>query len=285
MDVPVYLKILWSYKWLLLIGLVVAAIAAMAAGFTIKDGQVVSRSTDSYSAATTVMVGSDNSTLYQAQIPGQTVQPNTTAPQQPDLSQTAVVYAYLISGTQIRDQVEQIVGKFGPADSLTAVRRTTQPGGNEQFPGRLDLPILDIEGISDDPARAEKISQTANTVFQKYVVDQQDTAKIADTQRVKLTTVNVAPAVAAQGSNPAIPIVATGVGVFLAFVALAFILYNARLSRERSRSKKRRDKAMASEQLTVMDDAPPAHSAVDGAPSPRQIDAPSEPALAGSPSE
>ena len=151
MDVPKYLQILWSYKWLLLVGLVFAVIAAFLAGYTMRDGAIVSRATSTYSASTTVLVGSDNQPLFQAEIPGQPIEQGTTAPVQQDLTSTAVVYAYLISGTEVQTAVEAIIGEFAEEETLTAVRRTTQPGGNEQFPGRLSLPILDVVGVSADP--------------------------------------------------------------------------------------------------------------------------------------
>jgi hypothetical protein len=245
MDVPQYLQILWSYKWLLAFGLVVAVAAALLAGFTIKDGAIESRATVNYTAATTVLVGSQNQPLYQSEIPGQPVQVGVTPPVKLDLVNTAVVYAYLISGGQTQSAVEEIVGPLADDESITAVRRTTQPGGNEAFPGRLALPILSIVGISTDPKRAEEISQAANQVFQEYVKGQQDAAQLPPEQRVELTTIKESAAVAAEGSNPAIPIVVTGVGVFLIFIARAFVLYNAKMARQRRRSKRSTRRASA----------------------------------------
>ena len=285
MEVPKYLQILWSYKWLLLVGLVVAVVAAFLAGFTWRGGEIVSRATSTYSASTTVLVGSDNQPLFQAEIPGQPIQQGTTAPIQQDLTSTAVVYAYLISGTEIQTSVEEIIGEFTDEESLTAVRRTTQPGGNEQFPGRLSLPILDVVGISTDPSRAEEISRTANTVFQGHVVAEQDASSLAPEQRVQLTTVNESDAVEGEGSNPAIPVVVTGLGVFLVFVALAFVLYNAKLARQKRG--RRSGSAGSSEQpLPVFDDDDAANASTTGAePAPDALpssdDVDRVPALAG----
>ena len=54
-------------------------------------------------------------------------------------------------------------------------------------------------------------------------------------------------AVEGDTSNPAIPIVITGVAVFLAFVALALILGGIRSSREKRRTKSRRRNKNASD--------------------------------------
>ncbi|WP_127792794.1 hypothetical protein [Agromyces sp. LHK192] len=239
MDVPKYLQTLWSARWLLVVGLVVAVLAALVAGFTIKDGAITSRAEQTYTAATTVLVGSENNPLFQASVPGETIEEGTTAPTEQDLSSTAVVYAYLVTGSEISERVQAEVGEFADDESLTAVRRTTQPAGDESFPGRLSLPILDIVGVSSDPARAEEISRTANDLFQDYVLEEQEEAGIPEDNRVELTTVKEGDAVAEPGSNPAIPILVTGLGVFLLFVALAFVLDAMKRSRRRRRDRAR----------------------------------------------
>ncbi|AYG03708.1 hypothetical protein [Gryllotalpicola protaetiae] len=250
MDVPQYLRVLWRYKWLLLVGIVIAAMAAMIAGFSLVDGKLVSRTTQQYSAATTIMLGSADQSIFTDQQVGPTQAPGQTV-QQTNLAQTAVVYAYLISGDTIRQQVEAKLGAFGPDDMLTAVSRTTQPAGSEQFPGKYTLPMINIVGESDNAGRAEKISQTAAEQFQTYVVRQQNESKVATADRIQLTTISDGAAVAAEGSNPAIPIVITGVGVLLVFVALAFVLYNIALSRERARVRRARASRAAAPELVA----------------------------------
>ena len=85
METPKYLQTLWSYKWLLAFGLIVAIIAAFFAGFTITNGQVESRAVKSYTAGTTVLVTSPTDTLYQAQIPSQPIEQGVSAPEPLDL--------------------------------------------------------------------------------------------------------------------------------------------------------------------------------------------------------
>ncbi|GAA4163126.1 hypothetical protein GCM10022286_23130 [Gryllotalpicola daejeonensis] len=239
MDVPQYLRVLWRYKWLLAVGVVIAAMAAMVAGFTLVDGKLVSRTTQQYTAATTVMLGSADQSIYTDQQVGPTQAPGQPV-QQTNLAQTAVIYAYLISGDTIKHQVEAKIGTFGQDDLLTAVSRTTQPAGNEQFPGKYALPMINIVGESDSAARAETISRTAADAFKGYVVAQQVHSKVAPSDRIQITTITSGAAEAVEGSNPAIPIAITGAGVLLVFVALAFVLYNIALSRERQRARRAR---------------------------------------------
>lgn len=234
MDLPVYLRVLWLYKWVLAVGLVVALIAGIAAGFTIKDGALESRTEKSYTAAATVLVSSESNPLFQSEIPGQVLQEGVTAATPVDLSQTTVVYAYLVSGSEIRAAVEAELGALSDAENVTALRRTTQPTGDEQFPGRLTLPVLNIIGTAATPERAEQISVAANAAFQTYVRTQQETQQVEENNRIQLTTLTESAAVEGENSNPLIPVVITALGVFLVFVALAFVLYNIRLSQEKS---------------------------------------------------
>ncbi|GAA5200927.1 hypothetical protein [Microbacterium jejuense] len=233
MVVPGYLKVLWNSKWLLAVGVVVAAVAAFFAGYTIVDGRVQSRAIEQYTAETTLLVSSPASDMYQAVIPGQQLVEGQTQPEEADLTSKTILYAYIISGTDMRHDVEQSVGDFADTDALTALRRTTQPGGDEAFPGRYSLPILAVMGASLDPQRAEQISQTAADLFVANMQDEQETAKLPDSERVEVTVLDSPSATEVEGSNPAIPIVLTFLGVFLLFVVAAFVVAGVRGGRRR----------------------------------------------------
>ncbi len=233
MDIPTYLKILWNQKWLLLVGIVVAAGAGLFAGYTITDGHIVSRVEPSYRAATTVLVGSASQPIFQAETP---VQEGAPPAQTRDLTQTAVVYAYLVAGAQIRTEVESEIGELREGESITAVRRTTQPSGDEASPGRFSLPILDVIGTAPTASRAEELSRTAADAFHRYVEAEQDASGIDDAARVQLTTLDERPAEDVTKSGSMLPVVVTGLAVLLGFVIAAFVVWNVRESRARRRA-------------------------------------------------
>jgi hypothetical protein len=233
MVVPGYLKVLWSSRWLLVVGVVVAAVAAFFAGFTIVDGRVQSRAIEQYTAETTLLVSSPAAEMYQAVIPGQQLVEGQTQPEEADLTSKTILYAYIIAGTDMRDEVEKSIGSFADTDALTALRRTTQPGGDEAFPGRYSLPILAVMGASLDPQRAEQISQTAADLFIANMADEQEKSKLPDSERVVITVLDSPTAIEVEGSNPAIPIVLTFLGVFLLFVVAAFVVAGVRGGRSR----------------------------------------------------
>ena len=236
METPKYLQVLWNYKWVLAFGALVAAVAAFFAGFAIVDGQVVSRAQQTWSAATTMLLTSESDRLYQAQVPGVPIEQGTSDPQVIDMSSTALVYAYILSSDMIQDAVEAEIGPLDDeTESISALRRTTQPTGDERFPGRYNLPVLEAVGTAETADRAEEISRAAAAAFTTYVVAQQDAQQLAPELRVLLEPLGASPAVEGDSSNPAIPVVVTFVGVFLAFVVLVFVIAGLR-----SRSAKRK---------------------------------------------
>jgi hypothetical protein len=229
METPKYLQVLWNYKWVLAFGALVAAVAAFFAGFAIVEGQVVSRAQQTWTAATTMLLTSESDRLYQSQVPGVPIEQGTSDPQVIDMASTALVYAYILSSDMIQDTVEAEIGPLDDeTESITALRRTTQPTGDERFPGRYDLPVLEAVGTAETAPRAEEISRAAATAFTAYVVAQQDAQEIAPELRVLIEPLGASDAVEGDSSNPAIPVVVTFVGVFLAFVVLVFIIAGLR---------------------------------------------------------
>ncbi len=238
MEVPKYLQILWNSRWLLLIGLLVAALAGFFAGFKIDDGEVVPRAEQVYTSSNTVLISSQTQPLYTAVIPGQALVEGQTQPTDVDLTSKAILYAYLVSGKDMRVAVEGSIGELAATEQLTALRRTTQPGGDEAFPGRYSLPIIEVVGVSTVPERAEEISTTATAAFLDQVVADQDAQAVPPTDRVILSVLDESPPEAVEGSNPMIPVVVAFLGVFLLFVAAAFIIAGAKSSRAKKKAAK-----------------------------------------------
>lgn len=258
MEIPKYLQILWNSKWLLLIGILVAVTAGFFAGFKIEGGEVVPRAEQTYNSSTTVMISSQTQPLYQAVIPGQPLVEGQTQPTDVDLTSKAIIYAYLVSGADMRSAVEDSVGDLADTEALTALRRTTQPGGDEAFPGRYSLPIIEVVGTSTIPDRAEAIAATATDSFLTQVVADQDEQQIPPTDRVVLTVINTTPPKAVEGSNPMIPVVVAFLGVFFLFVAAAFIIAGAKSSRAKKKAAKGQEpEASASEDSTADEDEAP----------------------------
>jgi hypothetical protein len=244
MQQPTYLRRLLNQKVLLIIGFVVALVAGLIAGFTITDGQIEPRATRTFMASTTVLLTAPQNDLFQTEIPGtaqvipEGTDPSTvqevSAPIPVDLTNSAILLAYLASSDEIVDATAAAVGGFEDGDAVTAVRRTTQPGGDEAFGGRLQLPIIAIVGTSTSAARAELIAAEATNAFSDLVVAQQDEWGIAEDIRLTLDELNAPVAGEPEGGNPAIPVIVVTVGIFLLFIALALIIEALRDRRRRT---------------------------------------------------
>jgi hypothetical protein len=248
MEVPAYLKVLWAYKWLLLVGFVVALVAGFFAGYSVGPGGLMPRAVTSYTATNTIVVTSAKDTLYQAEVPAQKIREGYTAPQTIDLSNTAVIYAYIISGSKLRDTVAAQVGQLDPEiESVTAVRRTTQPGGNERFPGNVRLPVIDVIATAVTPERAETLATATTQAFFAYVTAEQDARHLSKDRRVNLQLTNVGLPLPVELANPNAPVVITAFGVLVAVIALIFAIHGIRTSRTRKRAARTWAKAAGGE--------------------------------------
>lgn len=250
MNVPNYLAVLWRYKWLLIFGLVVALVGGFFAGFRITDEGVESRAESMYAAQTTVMLRGPDPAYYQTEVPA------VLAPQTEDvppiverearvmsLEDTALIYAYLASSDEIRLLVEEQIGPLGEGEEIAAVSRTTQPTGDETFPGRLSLPMMNIIGVSPQELRAEEISAVATEVFREYVQAEQDFWGVQEDLRVAMDPLIAGVAEEQDGSNPYIPVVIVFLGIFLIFVALAFAIHGVRVVRRAKAEQRKLDEA------------------------------------------
>lgn len=254
MDQPAYLRRLIEQKYILIVGAIVALVAGFFAGFEVVDGEIESRAVKTYVASSTVLLTGPEPVYFQVEIPAET----ETVPSGVDeegnpveqelivttrertalpLSDSAIILAYMASSDDIVDAVAADIGELEDGEDITAVRRTTQPTGDERFGGRLELPLVEIAGISTSPDRAEAIAGSATAAFEAMVVQRQQESSVPEDIRIALDELNAPIAQEQDGSNPAIPSVVVGFGVFLLFIALALIvgiIRDRRLRRRRS---------------------------------------------------
>ncbi|KQQ05075.1 MULTISPECIES: hypothetical protein [unclassified Rathayibacter] len=231
MEIPVYLRVLWYYRLAVVGAAVFAVVVALVAHFDLKDGSLQYRGDREYSAAVTVLLGGGPASAFAAATPVVEREQGVTAAQTEDLSATAAVYAYLVSGEGVRSQVADREGPLGERESIGAVRRTSQPSRTEENPGRMSLPVLTIIGTSLDPARAVDLSRTAASVFLDEVAQQQDADGIPADARVTLTVTDEGDAVPGPLGTVALPIGATGVAAFALAILAIFAMHGLRLKR------------------------------------------------------
>lgn len=229
MNLTTIMRVIGRHKLLFITGLLVAALASFATAFRVETGSLTPRIAAVYRAPTQLLV-SDPTSVFSTKNAPQEIIDGQTQPSARDLTSSTVVYAYLVTSGAILEGVEKKIGKLGKNESLSAQQRTTQPTATTNT-GTYRLPILEIDGEATSPARAEEISRTAASVFQDFVAAQQDAAGVPAATRVQLQTIAEKDAEPVDGTNPALPIVAVGIGVLLAFLALIFAVDNARAAR------------------------------------------------------
>jgi capsular polysaccharide biosynthesis protein len=229
MNLTTTMRVIGRHKLLLVVGILLAILAAFATAFRVETGTLAPRTIAEYQAPTQLLVSDPTSVFSTKSAPQNVVEGQTPAAAR-DLSSATVVYAYLVSSGAIRDQVEAQIGKLGDKESISASQRTTQPTSTTNT-GTYRLPILEIVGQAASKDRAEEISRTAASVFQTFASAQQDASGVPADTRVQLQVIREGEAAPADGTNPALPIVAVGVGVLLAFIALIFAVDNARATR------------------------------------------------------
>lgn len=218
-----------SKSLLTLIASAVLGVLALGFGLTVRDGSVVLRAPVDYRATTTVLLGGGNTDRFAAQSPSQTIEPGVTPERAQNLSKAAEVYAYLVSGSDVRAAVEAELGPLAEGEAIGAVPRTAQPIRDELTTGPLSLPLLSVLGTSSDPERAQQLSRTATTAFVASVAQQQEAEGIAPESRVTLTVTDEGAAVAGDAAATTLPMALTLVGVTA--VGLAGVLAARRLRR------------------------------------------------------
>ena len=235
MNLTNALRVIGRHPVLLVLGILMALLAAFATAFKVETLSLTPRTAAQYQAQTQVLV-TDSTSVFSSRNPAQAVPQGQTAATARDLSSLTVVYAYLASSDEIQKKVEAQIGKLGPNESITADQRTTQPTSTTNT-GTYRLPILEVIGTSPSPSRAERISAAATKAFENEVATQQSGAAVDPASRVKFQTIRAEKATVADGSNPVLPVIAVGVGVLIAFLAIIFAADNVRTTRRESRQR------------------------------------------------
>jgi len=234
MDLTLIGRALRRHPVLLAIGLLVALLAGFFAGYSYSSDGVQPRTPPVYSGSSTVILTNPSQSLFAAQTVPEADGADRAAavPQDANLAQLAMVYAWVVSGDEIRTGTEAAVGELGDDELLTAQRRTTQPTGSESFGSSSALPIFDIVTRAASEERATEIAGAAQQVFLDYVTRQQDEAGIPPEQRVAVTVLRSPSAELQDGGSSAVS--SALVGLVVLFVVLLLIVYRENAAQVRS---------------------------------------------------
>ena len=213
MDLGVYARVLWRFKFLVAGGLLLAILLATLslAKVSLSHG-VTYRKPLTYESTSTVL-------LTKKGFPyGSLVDAVGTAP----LTSLATFYAQLASSNAIKERLQLRQGLTGGIDGRPVIDRSS---GSSVF-----LPMVAIDGFSTSPRAAVELAGRATQAFIDYVRQQQGAAKIPAANRVVLQVMDPASGASVVAPRKKTLPIMIFVLVVSATLGLAFALENLRPS-------------------------------------------------------
>jgi hypothetical protein len=223
-DLSLFLRVVWSRKWLMAAGLVLATVLAFLSLVRVdihSSNHFRYRQSEQWASYTTLFVtqhGFPWGTLGTTTGVGQPDQTHATDPTR--FISLALIYSQLIPS----DAVRQIMIKDGgPIKGTIQAAALTDPSNTNDA-----LPLISIAGLASTPAGSTKLVQRASAAFLTYLSAEQSAAGTAPADRVVVQVINQPghPKLL-QARSTTLPIVVFFTMV-LATIALCFILENLR---------------------------------------------------------
>jgi hypothetical protein len=233
MDLQLYIRVLWRFRFLVLGGLVLALLLAFSSIARIDfDGGAPSvkfRESEKWVSVSTLLVTEPDFPLGRSVFPEEVPpvgsdRPQTFAPKfapSTRFIELANTYAEFVTGDAVRD----IMLRDGPIRGVVEATPLVASNASD-----APLPMLAIRGLASTPEGAVLVAQRATDAFESFLDTQQDRRAIPAEQRAVLSQVrqpSPATTTLLEGRSKTLPIVVF-LTVMLAVVGLAFILENLR---------------------------------------------------------
>ena len=216
MDIPLYGRVIWRFRWLVALGLILAVALSVLSMAKVSSHGLSYRKHEIWQSSSTVLITQHGfpwgRSVLPASQPGATSGPGW-------LSGLTELYAQFANS----DQVRALMRRDGGSKNWTLTATPVIPLGTSSA-----LPVIALAGLAYTPAGAIQATLVGRTAFLQYVKSQQASAAIPNGERVDLQVLkNVTPPIVVQPRKKTLPIV-----IFLAVISatlgLAFILENAR---------------------------------------------------------
>lgn len=233
MDLELYFRVLWRFRLLTIVGLLIALLLAFMSIVRVDTSGgsfgLQYREHEQWASRATVLVTEKEFPLGRSVFeeviqPTTTERPKTYAPQfapPSRFTELANIYAELA----MSDPVRQLVLRDGPMRGAIQAVALKATNGSD-----APLPLLSIGGISTTPEQAMQLARRGTAALIEYIEEEQRANGIPQEQRVVLSVVNE-PALRRtellSGRSLTMPIVVFMVALFATF-GLVFILENLR---------------------------------------------------------
>jgi hypothetical protein len=215
MDLALYSRVLWRFRVLVVLGLLLGTFLAINSYYKIGlDGgkpTLTHRKAEVYQTRATVFLAS-NQPVQQFTDPGRYIG-------------LAPFYAQFANSDPVKEAVAKGRGCRGLEGSYDAV-----PAADRTYGTASGLPMVIVFGTGPSPALAERAAVCGTDAFLAYIRDEQVESRIPKGQRVQMTVINepdANEAVLVLPRKKTLPIVVF-MAVMFATIGLAFVLENAR---------------------------------------------------------
>jgi hypothetical protein len=222
-DFALYIRILWRFRLLVLLGLTLALTLALLSFVRVGGDGVTYRQTELWASTTRLLVtqkGFPEGRLY-GQTPTLGDEPVAPVVDPGRFNNLAVLYSQLA----VSDPVRMLMRRDGPIRGRVIVNPVV--GGGEF---RIQLPMIDMMAIATSPTGAMELAARSAAALQTYIAEQQRASDVPLADRaVMVPVVRPVRAELFQPRSKTMSIVVFLAVMFIT-VATAFLLENLRPS-------------------------------------------------------
>jgi hypothetical protein len=222
-----YLRALGRLWWLLVLGLGIAAIAAILAVYRVSFSPLglekkaqVTYTTSSRLLITSAEAPYVRTRVTQEQTVGGEVQEYSSAPDIGTLITAANLYPVLIESDEVQELRDEMAGPLPGAISTRAIYEVNSPSRFELS----QIPVIEVFGYAGSAEDAIAITRATVDAFQAYIQQAQNSASLSRSDRVLVQEIQKpSGAIATGGGSLSLPLMLFVV-VAAAFFALAILL-------------------------------------------------------------
>jgi capsular polysaccharide biosynthesis protein len=230
MDLRLYLSVLWRFRVVVALGVVVAVLLTVLSiariNFSGGSPKLSYRQQEGWTSTATVWVTQAGFPLgrsvYNKFLKGQSSSSTGPLPVYSDpsrFSDYATIYANLITSDPVTSRIE----KQGGLDGTISATQQTIPGNSS-----LTLPFVSVAGTAPTQAAAESLTNRAVRALSAYVQEQQARNHISGDQRVVLQVVQRAQSAILTKPRKLTQPIVVFLATLMVAIGLAFLLENLR---------------------------------------------------------
>jgi len=223
-----YLRALRRFWWLLVLGLGVAAIAAILSVYRVDFSSMglEKKAQLTYTASSRLLITSDDEPYFRKEVtqqvttPGGEVQEYSSPPDIGTLISAANLYPILIESDEVAKIRDEKAGPLPGSVTTRAIYEVNSPSRFELS----QVPVIEVFGHAGSAAGAVAITQATVDAFQTYVQRAQNEADLRRSERIFVQEIQQPVGAAASGGSSASLPLMLFVVIAAAFFALAILL-------------------------------------------------------------